>query len=144
MPEPVIAAGANVRDIVYNTIEADTTLLTLLANSTTSVLPRRGVDPGKANKPFVFVRLEGIGGGGDDMDTATWAVEVHDRPGYGLQTVDKIVDRLKVLFHHKTWPVPSGSTERPRRSTWAGVTGELPDDGLSTLKRICRLQVVQS
>lgn len=139
-----IAAGANTRDIVYSTIEADSALLALLAQGVNSVLPRRGVDPGKTIKPFVFIRLEGAGGGGDEMLTGTWAIEVHDRPGFGLVTVDAIVNRLKVLFHHQSWPVPSASSERPRRSWWAGATGELPDEGLSTLKRIARFQVVQS
>jgi hypothetical protein len=144
MTRPVIASGASIRDIVYSTIEADSTLLALLTGGANSVLPRRGIDPGKAAKPFVFVRLEGIGGGGDNMDTGTWAIEVHDRPGYGLLTIDKIVDRLKVLFNHQNWPKPSGSIERPRKSYWAGATGELPDDGLNTLKRIARFQIIQS
>lgn len=140
-----IAAGANTRDILMSTIEEDATLLALLAGGINSVLPRKSVKLAEGTPtPFVYVRLEGVGGGGDDMDTGTWAVEVHDRPGYGLVSVDKIVARLKVLFNHQVWPVPSGSTERPRRSWWAGATGELPDEGVKTIKRIARVQITQS
>jgi hypothetical protein len=98
-----IAAGANTRDILMSTIEADTgVLLPLLAGGINSVLPRKSVKLAEGTPtPFVYVRLEGVGGGGDDMDTGTWAVEVHDRPGYGLTSIDKIVARLKCECDHK-------------------------------------------
>jgi hypothetical protein len=140
-----IAAGANIRDIVFATLEADTSvLLPLLSNEVSRILPRRDIDVTKVHRPFIFIRLEGVAGGGDAMDQGVWAIEVHDRPGYGLERIDRIVDRLKVLFNHKPWPTPSGSTERPRKSWWAGATGELPDDPLKTIKRIARFQLVQS
>lgn len=140
-----ITAAPNVRAQVFAVLEGDATLLALLPNGASSILPRQHIDPAKVATPFVFVRLEGSGSTGlDNLDRAVWAFEVHDRPGYGLWKIDRIVDRLRVLFQHRRWAWPTGSSEHPRRSWWAGVTGELTDQGFNTLKRIARVQLYQS
>lgn len=140
-----IAARPNVRDQVFTVLESDAVLVALLANGVGSILPRKNVDPGAAKTPFLYIRLEGGAPTGlDDLDRYVWAFEVHDRPGYGLVAVDKIVARLKVLFHHKRWAAPTASSERPRRSWWAGATGELADQGWNTVKRIARVQLFGS
>lgn len=141
---PVIVQDVSVRAMVYATLEADTTLLALLPNAASSILPRRNMDPAKTATPFLFIRMDGDAGGGDDMDRLVIAIEIHDRPGFGFRSIDAIADRLKWIFNHKTWPVPTGSTERPRRSRYAGSTGELADDGWTTFKRIWRMEIIKS
>ncbi len=141
---PVIVAAPSVRAMIYATLEADAGLLALLPNGAMSILPRQNMDPAKVARPFIYFRLEGVGGGGTDMDTATWAFEVHDRPGFGLWSIDRIIDRLRWLLNHKQWPHPTASMERPRNSHYAGASGEMPDDGWSTIKRIARFQIIQS
>ncbi len=140
-----IAARPNFRDQVFAVLEGDATLLAYLANGVNSLLPRKGIDPATAKTPFVFLRIEGVGSTGlDNLDRTVLAFEVHDRPGYGLVAVDKIVARLKVLFNHRRWEMPTAGTEWARRSWWAGATGELVDQGWNTVKRIARVQVFQS
>lgn len=131
-----IAAGANIRDQVYLVMEGDAALLALLANqSVASILPRKNVDPAQAKTPFIYVRLEG------GWPLETWAFEAHDRPGFGLFKVDRIIDRLQMLFHGRRWRWPGESLERPRRSVWGSPTGELTDQDWNTIKRIGRMQV---
>lgn len=142
---PAIASGANTRDMFINTMKAYPDLLALLTNGANGLLPQGNLDPLKVAKPFIYVRREGDGSqGSDDMGLGTWVLEVHERIGYGLVKVDKIITLIDFLFRHQTWPRPTDSLERPRRSYWAGATGELPDDGWKTIKRIARIQLVQS
>jgi hypothetical protein len=139
-----VAAGPSTRAIIYATLEADATLLALLADGAASILPRAKIDPALVHKPFVLVRFEGTGGGGDDMDVLTFGIEVHDRPQFGLWNIDRIIDRIKWLFNHKDWPIPASSSERPRKSAYAGASGEVTDEGWATIKRIARVRVITS
>ena len=142
---PPIAEGVSTREMFFNTMKADSDLVALLTNGVNGILPSKDLDPMKVAKPFVWLRFEGGGTlGTDGMDLGIWVIEAHDRPGYGLVKVDLIVARLKILFQHQTWPRPTASSERPRMSYWAGATGELPDNGFHTIKRIARIQLVQS
>lgn len=142
---PTIAAAENVRTQVYRALAHDAVLVALLANGANSILPRQGIDPLKAQKPFLWVRLEGEGSLGDEeINRAVWAIEVHDRPGYGLLKIDAIVDRIQRIFRFGRWETPTASIARPRGSAWAGATGEMADQAWTTIKRIARVAVYTS
>lgn len=141
MPAPV-PAGSNIRDQLMDALEADSALTELLADGATSVLPRRGVDPNKARTPFALVRYEGGGQAGEaDPEIGTWAVEIHDKPGYGLVSIDAAVLAIKRRLRNADWARNSAGG-RAYRSEWAGATGELVDQGYGTIKRIARIRVI--
>lgn len=146
-----IAAAPNIRAQVFAVLEADVVLVdpyslrNYLPNGVNSILPRPHIDPGTAKGPFLFMRFEGEGSTGlDNLDRLVVAIEVHDWPGYGLWKIDRIVDRVLWLFNHRRWLWPTASMEKPRRSWRAGATGELPDPGWNTLKRVARFQLYKS
>lgn len=128
----------------YATLEADTIYLALMAGGVNSILPRGRLKPEEAPTPFTWIRFEGDSGGGDDMDRLVIVFEIHDRPGYGYWKIDRAIDRIKWIFNHKRWPVPTGSTERPRRSRYDGASGELADAGWNTIKRFARISIITS
>lgn len=142
---PTIAAAENVRAQLYQALAANTALVALLANGAGGILPRHNVDPLKVQKPFLWVRMEGEGSLGDEqINRAVWAIEVHDRPGYGLITIDEIVKLIERTFRFGRWETPTASIARPRGSVWAGSTGEMADQGFTTIKRIARVGIYTS
>jgi|GEM_PF-4696535 len=140
----MIVVAESTRAMNYATLEADAVYLALMAGGVSSILPRARLDPATAPTPFTWIRFEGVGAGGDDMDRLMIAFEVHDRPGFGYWKIDRAIDRIKWMYNHKVWPVPTGSTERPRRSSYAGATGELIDQGWNTIKRVARIAIITS
>lgn len=141
----VVPAGPNIRMMFRDALAADARIMALLADDANSILPRSGVNPAKAKRRFLLVRLEGTGSLGDDnLDRAVWVVEAHDTPGAGYAGIDEIISLLKVRFHGTRWATPTDSIDRPRRSEWAGAGGETVDEGYSTIKRVGRIALIQS
>lgn len=148
----VVAAASNIRTQLFTHLESDATLLGMLPQGVNSILPRRvlsggqwrEVDPAAAQKPFIFVSFDGGGPVGYmQPDSSTYALEVHDRPGYGYVDIDRILAQLKWRLDGAEWQ-PATATLPAYHSWWAGASGELPDPGLQTMKRIGRIQVLQS
>lgn len=149
----VVAAAPNVRMQLFTHLESDATLLAMLPQGINSILPRRvpgsggqwtTIDPASRKTPFIFVRHEGRGPVGDmQPELGTWAFEVHEAPDYLYADVDRILARIKWIFDGAEWQTAT-ATLPAYVSTWAGASGELPDPGLQTMKRIGRIQVLQS
>lgn len=144
-PATAVPAAVNVRAQVFGLLRGDATFISYLPDGANGVLPRGNVNPGEAATPFAWVRFGGTGSLGPlDLDRLVVAVELHDRPGYGFHKLDRAVDRLRWLVLNRRWIRPTASTEWPRVSQWLGASGELPDDGWNTLKRIARFAVYLS
>lgn len=138
-----IDAAPSVRAQVYAALEGDGPLLALLPNGIGCILPRAGIDPQKVARPFLFVRYEGGAPPGEaSPDLGTWVIEVHERPGYGLVKVDALIARLRWIFDGARWDPATDGLARAYVSDWAGATGEVADQGWSTIKRLARLQVL--
>lgn len=140
-----VPAAANLRAQVFGLLRGDSVFTGYLVDGANSVLPRKNIDPKAAGKPLAWVRFEGTGSLGPwDLDRLVVAVELHDRPGFGLVKVDAAVNRIKWLVLNRKWTRPTETREFPRRSVWLGATGELPDDGWTTVKRIARFAIYLS
>lgn len=137
-----IPSAPTVRAMIYQALAADPTLLGLLGAA--GMLPQPGSDPRLHKRPFLYIRREGDGRDGDGLAQAVWAIEIHYEPSAGPYVAEALRDALKAIFHRARWAPPTQSSERPRRSWWAGTSGELPDAGFGTSKLIARFTLTQS
>lgn len=141
-----VAAAPTLRGMLLAYLRTDATLLTYLGGTAPAgrIQSATGA-PQSLAAPFVLLRFEGEGSFGDDqLNLGTWAIEVHDLPARKTYALDRICARIRWIVDHTDWARPTDDTTKPIRSHWAGATGELTDDGYSTIKRIARLRLYQA
>lgn len=139
-----IAPAPNPKAQLYQALETAPGLTALGITSPEQILPRADIDPTTAPRPFLIVRFEGAGMTGDDLEHATWAIDVHDDANAGDVLIDAILAELKRIFRRARWSLPTASATKPRSSTWAGRSAPFADPDFGTRAATGRFTLTQS
>lgn len=132
-----VASAPTARGMLLNALRDDAPLHVIMrpptgAGAAAAIVVASGATELPARPPFVLVRLEGAG---------VWAIECHDLQANKTATIDRMVSRIQWRFTHAPWATPTETYERPLISECFPPTGELTDDGFTTIKRIVRVAV---
>lgn len=140
-----VASALTIRAMLHEDLASDSAIMALIPAGTDGILAPNVGDPLTVQRPFLLVRYEGDGSLGEAApDLGTWAIECHTRPDHGLLTLDVLMMHLKRRYADRNWASTTTPGSYPYRSFWAGASGDLPDLGYSTRKRIARFQLMFS